>query len=426
MHSRAAALALAVWADTGGKGAQGDVMTKTSVVRPEEIRRHNLSLLLRQIHQHGELTRAELTAALGLNRSTIGALVSDLVQLGLVEEHIPAGRDRAGRPSHVVAPRAHGPYVLAADVAVERLIVAAIGLGGTVYARQEHAIEGDARRPESIVDQIADEGAELARRLPNTAHAVAVGVSVPGTVRRRDGFVEHAPNLGWRAIPLAALLEARIAGPLAVLVGNDADLGAVAEHQRGAAIGYDHMIYLNGSVGVGAGIIAEGVQLHGARGYAGEIGHMTINPDGPRCHCGSTGCVETYIGEHALLRAAGVTDRHGVEAMAALFQAAEDGETRAAQAVRTAAVWLGRTLANIVNVFNPQAIVVGGSLAEVVRLQRLTVETELDRRAMAAARSGVTLLLPGLQQDSALIGAAELAFQTLLAAPDVPLPAVAN
>jgi predicted NBD/HSP70 family sugar kinase len=402
------------------------VVTRVAAARPEEIRRHNLGLLLREIHQHGELTRADLTAALGLNRSTIGALVSDLVQLGLVEEHIPAGRDRAGRPSHVVAPRADGPYVLAVEVGVEQLITAAIGLGGTVYARRDRPIEGDARRPDAIVAQIVAEGAALAARLSPGARAVAVGVSVPGTVRQRDGFVEHAPNLDWRAIPFAAILQEKFAGAVDVLVGNDADLGAVAEHQRGAAIGYDHMIYLNGSVGVGAGIIAEGTQLHGIGGYAGEIGHMTINPDGPPCHCGSTGCVETYIGEHALLRAAGITDQHGAEVIAALFRAAEAGEPDASRAVRTVAVWLGRTLANIVNVFNPQAVVVGGSLAEVVRLERLTVESELDRRAMAASRSCVKVLLPGLQHDSALIGAAELAFQTLLDAPDVPLPAVAN
>src|SRR5437016_14629304 len=152
--------------------AETSVVAQRGAVRPEEIRRHNLGLLLREIHQHGELTRAELTAALGLNRSTIGALVSDLVQLGLVEEYVPAGRDRAGRPSHVVAPRADGPYVLAVEVGVERLITAAIGLGGTVYARQEHPIEGDARRPEAIVAQIVAEGAAIAARLSPGARAV--------------------------------------------------------------------------------------------------------------------------------------------------------------------------------------------------------------------------------------------------------------
>ena len=387
-------------------------------VRPEEIRRHNLSRLLRPIHQHGELTRADLTATMGLNRSTIGALVADLVALGLVTEYVPSGGDRAGRPSHVVAPRPDGPYVLAVDVAVERIVTAAVGLGGTVLERRDTAIEGSDRRPQAVVGRIVSDAGWLADRLPGSQGLVGIGVSIPGTVRRQDGFVEHAPNLGWRAVPFAELLAVRMPVPLDVQVGNDADLGAVAEHQRGAAIGYDHMVYLNGSVGVGSGIIAEGGQLHGVGGYAGEIGHMTINPDGPPCHCGSTGCIETYIGEHALLRAAGVPDQHGPRAVAAVFEAAAAGERRSVDAVGTVALWLGRSLANVVNCFNPQAIVVGGSLAEVVRLDRARVEAELDRRAMAAARAGVQVLLPGLNQDSALIGAAELAFQNLLTSPD--------
>jgi predicted NBD/HSP70 family sugar kinase len=400
-------------------------VTQRVAVRPEEIRRHNLSMLLRHIHRHGEATRAELTAAMGLNRSTIGALVADLVALGLVTEYVPSGGERAGRPSHVVAPRADGPYVLAVEVAVERISIAVVSLGGAVQARRVTAIEGHDRRPQAVVRRIVDDAAWLAQQLPHSAWPVGVGVSIPGTVRRRDGFVEHAPNLNWRAVPFAALLAATLPAQLDVQVGNDADLGAVAEHQRGAAVGYDHLVYLNGSVGVGGGIISEGAQLHGVGGYAGEIGHMTINPDGPACHCGSTGCIETYIGEHALLRAAGVTDRHGPAAIAAIFADADAGDARAVAAVHTVAVWLGRSLANVVNCLNPQAIVVGGSLAEVVRLDRSSVEAELDRRAMAAARSGVQVLLPGLDQDSALIGASELAFQTLLTSPDSPVVSLA-
>jgi predicted NBD/HSP70 family sugar kinase len=395
-------------------------------VRPEEIRRHNLSLLVRHIHQHGELTRAELTAATGLNRSTIGGLVSDLVGLGLVIEYVPSVRDRAGRPSHVVAPRGDGPFVIAVDVAVERIVTATVGLGGTVHERRLVAIDGDEREPEAVVARIVSDAGWLAQRRPGIAGPVGIGVSIPGTVRRQDGFIEHAPNLNWRAVPFAGLLAERLPVALEVHVGNDADLGAVAEHQRGAAIGYDHLIYLNGSVGVGGGIIAEGVQLYGVGGYGGEIGHMTINPDGPPCHCGSTGCIETYIGEHALLRAAGITDRHGPRVVEAVFADAEAGQPAASEAVRTVATWLGRSLANLVNCFNPQAIVVGGSLAEVVRLERVLVESELDRRAMAAARAGVQLLLPGLHQDSALIGAAELAFTDLLEAPDSPIVSMAN
>jgi predicted NBD/HSP70 family sugar kinase len=394
-------------------------------VRPEEIRRHNLSLLLRHIHQHGELTRAELTAAIGLNRSTIGALVSDLVGLGLVIEYVPSVRDRAGRPSYVVAPRADGPYVVAVDVAVERIVTASVGLGGVIHERRQVAIKGVNRRPDLVAARIVEDVQWLAKRRSGIG-PVGIGVSIPGTVGRRDGLVEHAPNLGWRAVPFGRLLAQLLPFELDVYVGNDADLGAVAEHQRGAAIGYDHMVYLNGSVGVGGGVIAEGAQLYGANGYAGEIGHMTINPDGPKCHCGSTGCIETYIGEHALLRAAGLSERLGSRAVDRVFVNAAAGDEQARAAVHSVAIWLGRSLSNLVNCFNPQVIVVGGSLAELVRLERGTVEAELDRRAMAAARASVKLLLPGLHQDSALIGAAELAFQGLLAAPDSPIVSVAN
>ncbi|MCW2538641.1 MAG: family transcriptional regulator [Frankiales bacterium] len=405
-------------------------MAQRTAVRPEEIRRHNVSLVLRHIHQHGEVTRAELTAATGLNRSTIGALVADLVGLGMVEEYVPPGRDRAGRPSHVVAPRPDGPYVIAVDIAVERVVTAAVGLGGRVYSRRATVIEGAARSPAGVTEQIVADAIWLASQLPPRARPVGIGISIPGIVRRRDGFVEHAPNLNWRAVPFADLLRHRIAevlgSDLDVWAGNDADLGAVAEHQRGAAFGLDNVIYINGSVGVGGGIIADGAQLHGFGGYAGEIGHMTLDPAGPKCHCGSTGCIETYIGEHALLRAAGVEDEHGPAVVARVFAEADAGDEQALAAVHEVAVWLGRGLANLVNVFNPQVVIIGGSLAGVLRLGQSSIEAELDRRAMSAARSGVRILPPGLADDSGLIGAAELAFQSLLAAPDSPVPAVAN
>jgi predicted NBD/HSP70 family sugar kinase len=315
--------------------------------------------------------------------------------------------------------------VLAVEVEVERIVTAAVGLGGMVHARRETVIDGSAREPVRAADQIVADSQWLAQLLPPSAYRIGIGVSVPGTVRLHDGFVEHAPNLDWRAVPFAQLLASRFAEHVDVEVGNDADLGAMAEHQRGAAVGIDHVVYLNGSVGVGGGIIAEGAQLHGVGGYAGEVGHMTLDPGGAACHCGSTGCIETYIGEHALLRAAGVPDRHGPAAVAAVFAGARRGEPRAAAAVHEVAVWLGRSLANLVNMFNPQVIVVGGSLADVLTLEQRTVESELDQRAMAAARAGVTVTVAGLQGDSSLIGASELAFQALLTAPDSAVFAVA-
>jgi predicted NBD/HSP70 family sugar kinase len=395
------------------------VPPRTSAVRPEEIRRHNLGLVLGEIHRNGEVTRADLTVILGLNRSTIGGLVTDLVNLGMVREYVPAGRARAGRPSYVVAPRPDGPHVLAVDVGVERLVCATVGLGGRIHARRQTLIEAGAWSPEAVADQIVKDADSLAAKLPARSPLIGVGVSVPGTVRRSDGLVEHAPNLGWQEIPFAEILAERLSRHLEVQVGNDANLGALAEHQRGAARGMDNVIYISGSVGIGGGIIADGAELHGVGGYAGEIGHLMLNPEGPPCHCGSTGCIETYIGEHALLRAAGVLRHYGPAAVSAVFADAEAGMPQAISAVQTVATWLGRTLASLVNVFNPQAVIVGGFLADVIRLARPAVENELDRRAMSAARIGVRILTPALGTESALVGASELAFQLLLAAPDM-------
>lgn len=405
------------------------MVTRLAATRSEELRRHNMSRLLALVHQHGEQSRADLTTALRLNRSTIGDLVADLVALGLVTERRPMSGDRAGRPSHVVVPRAEGAFVLSVDVGVEQLTLAVVGLGGGVHARSSHAVEGSGRRPDRIAARIARAGERLMKQVTDTP-PVAVGVSVPGAVRRGtgtvDGVVELAPNLGWRHVAFGQQLRAKLPWDIPVKVGNDADLGAVGEHQRGAAIGLDNVIYLTGSVGIGAGIIVDGREMYGAGGFAGEIGHVTINPDGPPCHCGSTGCIETYLGEHALLRAAGVTDEHGAAALANVFAAAEAGDGRAEEGVRTTALWLGRALAILVNVFNPQAIVVGGSLSHVIRLERALMEQVLDQRAMAASRADAAILLPGLGEDSALIGAAESAFAELLAAPDLITVAAAS
>ncbi|MFG1924265.1 ROK family protein [Cryptosporangium sp. NPDC048952] len=367
--------------------------------------------MLQQIHRRGELTRAELTTSLGLNRSTIGDLVGDLVRRGMVDEHVPGGGEKAGRPSHVVAPRPDGPYVLAVEIEVERIVSAAVGLGGRVHVRRETPVSEPS--PGEVVDRIAADAHALAAEMPTSATLVGVGVSVPGTVQLTEGLVVHAPNLRWRNVPLGSRLAEALPG-LEVRIGNNANLGALAEHQRGAARQMRNVVYIAGLVGVGGGVIVDGALLAGSNGYAGEIGHIMLDPDGPRCHCGSNGCVETIIGEHALLRYAGVSV-HGSAAVAAVLADAERGAPRAAEAVVRVATSLGRTLAILINVFNPEAVVVGDTLAEILRIECATIERELSHRAKAESRASTPLITPALGRDSALIGASELAFQHVLA-----------
>jgi predicted NBD/HSP70 family sugar kinase len=384
--------------------------------RPDAMRRHNLALILAQVHRDGALTRAELTARLGLSRSTIGALVADLVELGLVEESVPSGGTRAGRPSHVVGPSRLGPYVVAVDVDVTHLTFAAIGLGGEVRARRAIALSATPS-PEQAAALIVDSIPALAREAGLVGRPVSIGVSVPGTVDRNTGTVGFAPNLAWRDAEFGSLLADLAEPHVPVLVGNDADLAVLAEHIRGIARERSDVVFLMGRIGVGAGIIVNGVPLRGIHGHAGEIGHNVVDPGGPECHCGKRGCLETFVGDHALLDLAGRNHAQTDQDTEEVFAAAHLGDEQALRAVRAVAASLGQALGLLVNTLNPELIVLGGSFGEVLSIAREDIEAALDRYVFNGPGEQVVLATPGLGVDSALIGAAEIAFAQLITDP---------
>ncbi|HEY7009988.1 MAG TPA: ROK family transcriptional regulator [Jatrophihabitantaceae bacterium] len=382
--------------------------------RPDAMRRHNLSLVLSQVHRDGALTRAELTARLGLSRSTIGALVADLAELGLVQESVPSGGTRAGRPSHVVGPHPSGPFVVAVDVDVTHVTTAAVGLGGGVLAR--HVLEADPARPatpELVAKQILESVPTLCELAELDAAPVCIGVSVPGTVDRHLGTVGFAPNLGWRDAAFGAMLTALSSPHVPVVVGNDADLAVFAEHSRGGGRGCDDLVFLMGRTGVGAGIIVNGAPLRGHDGHAGEIGHNVVDSSGPRCHCGKRGCLETYVSDTALVALAGRRRRRDNDATL-VFESARDGDSRACAAVRKVAAALGRAIAGLVNTLNPERVLLGGSFGEVLDMATDEVQTAFGNYVLDAPGETVLLSKPGLGGDSALIGAAEVAFAQLL------------
>jgi predicted NBD/HSP70 family sugar kinase len=382
----------------------------------EEVRRHNLGVLLRHVHVLGPTSRAELTTLLGLNRSTIGALTADLTAAGLVTEATPRDTGRAGRPSLVVRPESERVYVLAFSVAADHITAARVGLGGVVLDRREEAVERGSYTPDDAVRLITDFVTDMRAAVPAGARCVGAAAAVNGLVRRDDGRIRLGHNVGWGDEPFGAALTAALEEHPNVVVGNDANLSALAEHTRGAAVGSDHVIYLRGDVGVGAGVIAAGRLLTGFDGYAGEVGHMMVNPDGRPCACGSRGCWETEIGEPALLRAAGRGGR-GREAVLALVDAAGRGDGAAQAALRQVGDWLGVGVANLVNVFNPEAVLFGGSLREVYLAAAAQVRSRLNRNGLASGREHLRLRTPQLGDDAPLVGAAELAFSGLLEDP---------
>jgi predicted NBD/HSP70 family sugar kinase len=382
----------------------------------EEIRRHNLGALLRIIHVGGAASRSELTTQLGLNRSTIGTLTTDLVTAGLVREDLPSDRTRAGRPSLVVRPESQRVYAYAILIGVDRLVAARIGLGGVILDRRETVRGRGDISPDDTIAPISAFIQQMQRATPRDAVCIGSGAAVSGMIRREDGVVRLGPHIGWIDEPLGEAIRAVVPDVSNFRIGNAADLAALAEHTRGAAADSDNVIFLHGDVGIGGGIIAGGRLVLGHGGYGGEVGHIVVNPNGLPCSCGSVGCWETEIGEQALLRAAD-RDGTGREGILAVVDAAQRGDSRAQAAVRHVAEWLGFGVANLVNIFNPDTVLFGGTLRDVYLAGAAQVRSRINRNALPACREHLRLRTPGLGDDAPLIGAAELAFEAILTNP---------
>jgi predicted NBD/HSP70 family sugar kinase len=395
-------------------------MPNKTGISHEELRRVNTSALLGWVHHNGPTTRARLTQELGLNRSTIGDLTALLSEAGLVEELRPDRVDleagqvrRSGRPSLVVSPRAD-VGVLALMLDVDRIVAAVVGLGGDLRQRRERLHQPGVHEVQQVVDSATQMCRDVLRAEPDMA-VLAVGVSVPGLVRSADGLVHFAPNLGWTDVQFVDLLSEALSLP--VMVGNDADLGVLAEHLYGAAVGSSQVAYVGGTVGIGGGFLVHGLPLRGAEGYAGEVGHLIVDSDGAECRCGSRGCWETKIGSNRLLSSAGRLTGGGLAAVEEVVQAAVEGDDAAGAALDDVAYWLGFGLRALVRLFNPEVIVLGGTLGRVFESRGARVLGTLHERDGVDFAQNVSVRAGALGSDGPLLGAAEVGLAPLLADP---------
>ena len=241
---------------------------------------------------------------------------------------------------------------------------------------------------------------------------------MPGVVETELGFVRKAPNLGWIDLPFGELIHSAIKGHIGVcprvVLGNDANLGAIAEYVRGAATAASSVVYLSGDVGVGGGVVLGGQVLAGGSGYAGELGHLVVNPHGQPCACGSKGCWETEVGRDAILGAAGFN--LGQDSFPELLDAAKSDPEGMAAKLTEVGEWVGVGLVNLMNSIDPNYIVLGGHLAEIYPYINEVVERRISQsRPNIKTRANISL--PSLPLDSPLVGAAEMAFGPLLLDP---------
>jgi predicted NBD/HSP70 family sugar kinase len=381
----------------------------------EAVRRHNLATLLGHVHRSGGVSRAQLTERMGLNRSTIADLVRELEDLNAVHQSTPGAgagpRAGAGRPSIDVNPDPEAVFVIAAELGVDTVDVARIGLGGLPLDRLSTTTPSDPD-PEQLLDTLMELVRSMLKTADEDSRLVGIGIAVPGVVTDSAGLVRFAPNLGWTDVPLSSMLKSRVGGRVPVHLGNDAELGALSEHTRGAGRHKHDLIYISCDVGVGGGVIVGGVPMMGASGYAGEIGHQPFNPRGHTCRCGNVGCWEVEIGSHAVAEAVGCP----VEEIHRLVDYLQPG-TRVPSELRRLGRSLGLGLGGLVNVFNPEMVILGGVLRWVFPLVREDVLEALDEWALAAPAEQAQIVLPWLGGDSVIVGASELAFTDLLEDP---------
>ena len=383
-----------------------------NVARPDEVRKFNRASLLRILHVGGPATRAALATELGLNRSTIKMLVDGLAGDGVVEERVPRVPQGAGRPSLLVLPQAQAVVVLAVDVQVEHAGIALVGLGGQILGRNSWNLRGRQRDPDEVVTHVAESSALLAQDLD--LHPVAAGISVPGVVRRTDGMVHDSSNLGWTDVPFGERMGTVLGVP--VVVGNDAELGALAEYVRGVGRGASDAVFVSADVGVGGGIIAQGGLLRGSGGYLGEIGHMTVHPGGRVCHCGNAGCWETEVGEHALSRSLGIPEDSPRGAIVAELRGLVGKPDEALSRLGDFGEWLAVGLVNVVNLLCPQLVVLGDLFTALPDVLVEQVGRKVRERSLVSrALGGTRIVTSSLGSDVKLLGAAELAFEPVLA-----------
>ena len=381
----------------------------------DSLRATNLSRILTLLHRHGPLSRAELTRRTGFNRSTVGALAGELAAMGLAYETSPAA-GRVGRPSPLVHPNEQvAAVVIHPDV--DAVTVGLVGLGGRVHRR----IRQETATVPTVADTVEISRAAMAEMADEPLDRIAgVGVAVPGLTRTDDGLVLLAPHLQWRDEPLAEPLAQALGLP--VFAGNDATLASVAESLFGAAVDAANAVYLNGSAsGIGGGIIVAGTPLRGADGYAGELGHTQVNSSGSPCHCGRSGCLETEVNLTRLLDALGLA-RADQDTLDAAMAEPRSASVRAE--VDRQLDQLAVALTNFVNIFNPETIVLGGFLGTLFAANPERLRAAVAADAVAGLGGRVQLRRAALRSELLLVGAAELVFAPLLAAPS-PDPAAA-
>jgi glucokinase-like ROK family protein len=391
------------------------------------VRELNTSLVLEALRTRGPLSRASLSSVLGLNRSTVSSVINDLLEDTLVRE-IGLESSTGGRPGMLLDLNPNGGCAVGVEIGVDFISVILTDFTAEILWREHVESDPDEgreiilQRSEGLVQEALDFGEK--RTMPH----MGIGVGLPGLVDVQQGKLVFAPNLKWRDVPLRPMWEDRFTLP--VFVENEANAAALGEHYFGIAQDVQNLIYLSAGVGLGGGIIINGELFRGSSGYAGEIGHMTVDPRGPLCGCGKRGCWETLVGPRAIVRrvrervenddeilsrlaggASSLVDVNGV------VEAAQNGNEAARTALEEVGEQLGIGIANLVNAFNPELVVLGGALSLASDFLMPSIERMVEMHMLSQPGEVVEIASSAHGADACVMGAVALVLDDILRQP---------
>jgi glucokinase-like ROK family protein len=392
------------------------------------VRQLNTAIILDCLRLNAPLSRAETSGKIGLNRSTVSSIVNQLVQEGLVRE-IEFQKDKRGRPGMLLELNPDGACAIGAEIGVGFVSIMLADFGAKPIWCMRVAVDpeiGQSVYIERAGDLIQE---ALARAKEQGSRPLGIGIGVSGLVDVRQGELAFAPNLQWSHVPLRQMLRERFDVP--VFVENDANAAALGEYYFGVARGVENFIYLSADVGLGGGIVLGGKLFRGNGGYAGEVGHMAVNPNGELCGCGRRGCWESLVSPRAVVRNIQAILQNGTDSLIRrladgnlgnitfdqVIEAAQANDQVALCALQDVARWLGIGIANLVNTLNPELVVLGGGLARASMALTPVIETTVRENALEQPRQALKIAVSAYGSEACVVGAAAIVLDEILRYP---------
>ena len=384
------------------------------------MRKMNNKIVIDVLRERAPLSKANLSTITGLNRSTMSSIITDLIDEGWVKETIFQS-DKIGRPGLLLEINPCGGFAVGLEIGVDFLLAIVIDFTAKVIWRKRVVTdpnEGQIAIQEKAF-KLTAEALENGKKVCD--RPLGIGIAIPGLVDVHDGVLKFAPNLHWKNVPMRLIWTQQFHLP--VFIENDANAAALGEFYYGAARGINNFLYIAAGYGLGSGIIIDGNLLRGNKGYAAEVGHMTIDPEGEICSCGKRGCYEMLIGPRAVIKRVkkliaeegressilhssdGNTDDFSYDAV---VDAARKKDKVALAALEVVGRNLGIVVSNLVNVFDPKMVILGGALNYAKDYIQPIVKKVVEANALQLCQEDLVITNSQLDQDSSVMGVSGL------------------